>query len=291
MEERLQKILARAGVASRRAAEDLITAGRVRVNGRIVQELGTKADPRRDKVELDGRLVLAERPAYIVLHKPRLVVSTLSDPEGRPTVGEIVEGLGARLYPVGRLDFHTSGTLLLTNDGEFSHGLLHPREGVPKTYVAKVLGVPTEETLQRWRDGIELDDGPTAPCDVRFLREEAGKGWLEITLTEGRNQQIRRMGEACGHPVMRLARLSFAGITSEGLRPGAWRPLSPDELTELRGRYGVPRRVRGANDELAAPPRPARPRATGGFGDRRSSRRGSSSSFDDDGIDDMLASA
>ncbi len=277
MEERLQKILAQAGVASRRAAEDMILAGRVRVNGRLVSELGTKADPRRDKVEVDGRRLVSERQAYVVLHKPRLVVSTMHDPEGRPTVADLVRGLGARLYPVGRLDFHTSGTLLLTNDGEFAHGLLHPREGVPKTYVVKVQGVPTEAMVKRWRDGVELDDGKTAPCEVRFLREEAGKGWLEVTLTEGRNQQIRRMGEATGHPVMRLSRLSFGGVTSEGLRPGEWRPLTYDELSELRGRYGVPRRVRGANDDLVPPARAPRARAAGGFGERRPARRGAPS--------------
>lgn len=293
MEERLQKILAQAGVASRRAAEEMITAGRVRVNGRLVRELGTKADPRRDKVEVDGERLVAERHAYVVMHKPRGVVSTMSDPEGRPTVAELVRGVGARLYPVGRLDFHTSGTLLLTNDGEFAHGLLHPREGVPKTYVVKVQGVPSDAMLERWRTGVELDDGKTRPCQVRFLREEAGKGWLEVTLTEGRNQQIRRMGEATGHPVMRLARLSFGGVTSDGLRPGEWRPLSPDELTELKQRYGVPRRVRGANDALApSPARRPRPKKSGGFGDRRPSRRlGSASPAFGDEVDDAYEAA
>jgi 23S rRNA pseudouridine2605 synthase len=264
-EERLQKIIAHAGVASRRAGEDLILAGRVRVNGHIVTELGAKADARADTIVVDGRRLVAEAPRYFVLHKPRGVVSTLSDPEGRPTVGDLLGELGARLYPVGRLDFATSGVLLVTNDGDFSNGLLHPRGGVPKTYVVKTKGVMKQGDLDRWRDGVELEDGRTLPADIHFLRHEEGKTWFEITLREGKNQQIRRMGEATGFPVMRLARTSFAGITSEGLRPGQSRPLTSDELSDLRKQYGVPKRVHrkeprpaatGPGHEQSPPPRP-----------------------------------
>jgi len=246
MQERLQKIISRAGVASRRAGEELILAGRVRVNGHVVRELGTKADLGADTIEVDGRRLVPEAARYLVLHKPRGVVSTLSDPEGRPTVAGLLEGAGTRLYPVGRLDFATSGVLLITNDGDFANGLLHPRGGVPKTYVVKTRGVMTEAELERWATGVQLEDGKTLPADIHFLRHEEGKTWFELTLREGKNQQIRRMGEATGFPVMRLARLSFAGITSEGLRPGQWRSLGLEELLALREQYGVPRKVRGA---------------------------------------------
>ena len=246
MQERLQKIIARAGISSRRAAEELITGGRVRVNGRVMTELGAKADPREDKIEVDGKRITAPAPVYVVLHKPRNVVSTLSDPEGRPSVAELLESVGTRVFPVGRLDFATSGVLLATNDGEFSQGMLHPKKGVPKTYVVKVAGLMEPSDLERWATGIELEDGRTKPAEVRFLRHEEGKSWFEITIYEGRNQQIRRMGEASGFPVMRLARLSFAGINHEDLRPGQWRFITASELMDLRKDYGVPKRVRSA---------------------------------------------
>jgi 23S rRNA pseudouridine2605 synthase len=257
--ERLQKIIARAGVASRRAGEDLILAGRVRVNGRVVTELGAKADARDDAIEVDGRRLVLEAPLYLVLHKPRGVVSTLSDPEGRPTVADLLRDAGTRLYPVGRLDFATSGVLLVTNDGDFANGMLHPRGGVPKTYVVKARGTMREDDLDRWRNGVDLEDGRTLPAHVHFLRHEEDKTWFEVTLREGRNQQIRRMGEATGFPVMRLARTSFAGITSEGLRPGQWRTLTVDELTDLRKQYGVPKRVRSAQRPPPPGPRPRSP--------------------------------
>ncbi|EYF02760.1 pseudouridine synthase [Chondromyces apiculatus] len=246
MEERLQKIIARAGIASRRAAEALILEGRVRINGRVITELGQKADPGRDRVELDGKRLAPEQPAYIVLHKPRDVVSTVRDPEGRPTVAGLVKDIGVRLYPVGRLDYATSGVLLMTNDGEFANALLHPRGGVPKTYVAKIRGVMSEEDLLPWRKGVQLEDGLTLPAEARILRHEPDRTWIELTIREGRNQQIRRMGDATGWPVLRLARLAFSEITSEGLRPGQWRHLSPDELLEMRKQFGVPKRIRGA---------------------------------------------
>ncbi len=243
-EERLQKILAGGGLASRRAAEQMITAGRVRVNGKVVTELGTKADPRKDKIEVDGQRVVQEHPVYLALHKPRGFVTTLSDPEGRPTIKDLLKphGIPMRVFPVGRLDFGTSGILLLTNDGEFSDGLLHPRRAVPKTYVVKVDGLMEAKDLDRWREGVQLEDGRTLPAEAFVIRHEQGKTWFQITIREGRNQQIRRMGDATGFKVMRLARVAFAGITSEDLKPGDLRPLTYEELVELKQQFGVPRK-------------------------------------------------
>ncbi|MDB4996305.1 MAG: rluB [Myxococcaceae bacterium] len=264
--ERLQKILARGGIASRRAAEQMITAGRVRVNGQIVTELGSKADPKTDKVEIDGTRVVSEDFVYLVVHKPRGVVATMSDPEGRPTVKEILGGAGGRVYPVGRLDFATSGVLLATNDGDFAEGLLHPKKAVPKTYVLKVTGEMNDENIERWRKGIRLDDGMTLPAEASLIRHEGGKTWLELTIKEGRNQQIRRMGEATGFRVMRLARTGFAGITSEGLRPGEWRPLTRDELVALKQEYGVPKKIHVAPMAVAAAQVHTKPRVWSGSG-------------------------
>lgn len=262
MLERLQKIIARAGISSRRAAEELVSSGRVRVNGVVVTELGTKADPYNDKIEVDGRRLVAEDLVYVVLHKPRNVVATMSDPEGRPSVAEYLKHVGGRVYPVGRLDFGTSGVLLATNDGEFANGLLHPRKDVPKTYIIKALGVMSDADLDVWRKGAMLEDGKTLPTEVRFLRHEGDKTWFEMTLREGRNQQIRRMGDATGFRVGRLARLSFAGITSDELRPGEWRHLTKDELIALREAYGVPKRVRAGSGSGGAPPSKLAPRVS-----------------------------
>jgi 23S rRNA pseudouridine2605 synthase len=248
--ERLQKFLARAGIASRRRAEELIAAGRVRVGGRIVTELGTKVDARKDRVDVDGKRVVADEPLYLVLHKPRGVMCTLSDPEGRKTVADLVRNVGARVVPVGRLDFQTSGVLLFTNDGDFAAGLSHPSKGVEKVYVVKVQGNLNETLLDRFRQSIVIDGRPTVPAQVKKLRQENGKTWVEITLKEGRNRQVRRLGEAAGFIVMRLVRSAYAGITAEGLRPGEWRPLTLDELKDLKQAYGVPRRVRSPAAEL-----------------------------------------
>ena len=257
--ERLQKILARGGIASRRAAETVIAEGRVRVNGKVVTELGAKADPLKDKVEVDGKRVIAEDAVYILLHKPRGVVSTMSDPEGRPTVAQTIadvrsaSGKLVRVFPVGRLDFATSGAILATNDGAFSDAMLHPREGVPKTYVVKVSGIMEEKDIEKWRNGVMLEDGVTLPAKVSMLRHEEGKTWFELTIREGRNQQIRRMGEATHFPVMRLARTSFAGVTTEKLPPGRWRLLTRDELLSLKKEYGAPRRIPGNAPSVVAP--------------------------------------
>jgi 23S rRNA pseudouridine2605 synthase len=233
----------------------------VRVNGRVITELGAKADLRNDRIEVDGKQLMYEAPIYLVLHKPRGVVSTMSDPEGRPTVAELVRRAPARVYPVGRLDYATSGVLLMTSDGDFANGLLHPRGGVPKTYVIKVSGNMEEADLDRWRQGVTLEDGErTLPAEVKLLRHEGDKTWIEVVLREGKNQQIRRMGEATGFRVMRLARTSFAGVDAEGLRPGDWRPLTIDELTDIRKAFGVPKRLRAARD-MHAPTSRGRPEA------------------------------
>jgi 23S rRNA pseudouridine2605 synthase len=250
---RLQKVLAHAGVASRRAAEAIIAAGRVRVDGRIVTELGTKVDPRASRVEVDGERIVRQAPVYLILHKPRGVVSTMSDPEGRQTVRDLLGDVAAaRFYPVGRLDFNTSGALLVTNDGDFSVALMHPRRSVPKTYVIKVQGAMEDRDVDRWRRGIDLEDGRTLPAKVKLLRHEGDKTWLELTITEGRNQQVRRMGDATGFRVMRLARVAFAGIGTEGLPPGRWRYLTADEQATLKKEYGVPKRI------VSPPPEEAR---------------------------------
>ena len=275
--ERLQKILARGGFSSRRAAEQLITEGRVRVNGRVVTELGSKADPQRDKVEVNGVRVVAEKAVYVVIHKPRGVVTTMSDPEGRPTIRELLAPVGSRVYPVGRLDFATSGVLLATNDGAFAEGLMHPKKAVPKTYVVKVHGVMEAADLDRWRNGIRLEDGMTLPAQAALIRLDGDKTWIELTIREGRNQQIRRMGEATGFPVMRLARVSFAGISAEGLKPGAWRYLTPDELIGLKKEYGVPKRIVDAEMRPTGRTRPKKnpdsPRGGAGAGRERKERR------------------
>ena len=258
--DRLQKILAHAGIASRRAAEGMIAQGRVRVNGKVVTELGATADSHKDKIEVDNKRVVLEKPVYYVVHKPRGMVSTLSDPEGRPHLGEMLSKMGARVYPIGRLDFHTSGVLLVTNDGELTEALLHPRKDVPKIYVAKLRGHVAVPELDKLRNGVVLDDGhKTKNADVFVLREEDRCTWVQITLYEGKNRQIHRMGDAIGHPVLRLARTSFAGVTSEGLRPGEWRELDARELEKLKKTYVTP--VRKAKDLEALAPKPRGPGA------------------------------
>jgi len=224
---RLNAYLARAGVASRRKADELIKAGRVTVNGEPGQLNTFVASA--DRVAVDGREVAKQRLAHILLHKPGGVVTTASDPQGRPTVVDLVPH-EPRVVPVGRLDADTTGALLLTNDGELAHRLAHPRYGVEKTYVADVGGTPSDETLTRLEGGVELDDGPTAPARARRL----GPHRVELTIHEGRNRQVRRMLEAVGHPVAQLHRSVYAGLTLEGLEPGAWRELEPSEVERLR---------------------------------------------------------
>jgi len=254
-EMRLQRFLAQAGVASRRHAEELIVDGKVRVNGRVVTELGTRVDPARDKVVVSGRRVVAARHAYILLCKPRGTVATVSDPEGRPTVLDLIRDRPERLYPIGRLDFHTDGVLLLTNDGDLANALMHPRREIEKVYHVKLHGVVAAEALERLRAGVRLDDGRrTAPSRVQILASTGKHTWLEITIHEWRNRQIHRMAEAVGHEVLKLSRVGYAGLTVDGLKPGEWRPLRPDEVEALRRRAGL-----GGGPEKA-PPRGSRSR-------------------------------
>lgn len=226
-------MLARAGVASRRSAEQLISAGRVSVAGEVVTTLGVRIDPTRDVVEVDGRRVAAEPLAYVVFHKPRGVVSTMRDPAGRPAVADYVTGVGARVVPVGRLDFQTSGVMLLTNDGAFARNLLHPSRGVLKEYVLKLKGSVDDAGLARLRASIDIDGRPTQPAQVAITRREGDKTWLEVVLHEGKNRQVRRLAEHAGYRVMRLARSRFAGLSVDGLGTGEWRHLTPAELRSL----------------------------------------------------------
>jgi 23S rRNA pseudouridine2605 synthase len=223
---RLNAYLARSGVASRRKADELIKAGRVSVNGEPGQ-LNTFVES-GDRVEVDGREVSAQRLAYLLLHKPAGVVTTASDPQGRPTVVGLVPR-DVRVAPVGRLDVDTTGALVLTNDGELAHRLAHPKYEVEKVYDAEVEGEPSDETLRRLAQGLKLEDGVTAPAEVRRL----GPSTIELSIHEGRNRQVRRMLEAVGHPVRALHRSRYAGLTLEGLAPGAWRALTPSEVERL----------------------------------------------------------
>ena len=233
---RLNAFLARAGVASRRRADELIRAGRVRVNGRP-GELNTAVGA-RDLVEVDGERVERQALAYLLLHKPAGVVTSASDPHGRPTVAELVPP-EPRVVPVGRLDMDTTGALLLTNDGELAHRLAHPRYGVPKVYEVEVEGVPSRDELARLRVGVELDDGPTAPAEVQLLGRTRSASRIELTLHEGRKHQVKRMCEAVGHPVRRLHRARYADLDLDGLAPGGSRSLTRDEVAALRRDVGL----------------------------------------------------
>ena len=224
---RLNAYLARAGVASRRKADELIKAGRVRVNGEPGR-LNTFVGP-DDRVELDGEPLAEQRLAYVLLHKPAGVVTTASDPHGRRTVVDLVEH-ESRVVPVGRLDADTTGALLLTNDGKLAHRLAHPRYEIEKVYEAEVEDEPTDQALRRLEQGIDLEDGRTAPARTRRL----GANRIELTIHEGRKHQVKRMLEAVGHPVRRLHRSRYAGLTLEGLEPGTWRELEPSEVDQLR---------------------------------------------------------
>ncbi|HVM08797.1 MAG TPA: pseudouridine synthase [Acidimicrobiales bacterium] len=225
---KLQKVLAAAGVASRRACEELIADGRVSVNGEVAHQ-GQRVDPETDVIEVDGGLIpVKPGRVYYLLNKPRGTITTADDPQGRPTVVDLVPA-EPRVFPVGRLDGDTEGLLLLTNDGELTHRLTHPSFGVDKEYVAEVEGEPTNAAIRRLREGVELDDGPTAPAKVARLEPNV----LRITIHEGRNRQIRRMCEAVGHPVVRLIRTKIGPLADRRLKPGAWRPLEPDEVRAL----------------------------------------------------------
>src|SRR5579885_2459802 len=258
MEERLQKLIAAAGLASRRHAEELIEAGEVTVNGKTVRELGTKADPARDSIKVRGRLInpLLEKQekVYVLLDKPRGYLTALADPEGRPPVTELLPPSLGRLHPVGRLDFNTEGLLILTNDGELTNHVTSARNHVRKVYEAKVKGVPTEEQVGRLRRGIRLDDGVrTAPAEIRRLGETETNAWFEVVLHEGRNQQIRKMFDAVGHSVLKLRRVAIGSVRDAGLKPGAYRFLTAEEVARLKGGKKAGRK--GAGSEPRTPAR------------------------------------
>ncbi len=236
MQERLQKLIAQAGIASRRASEELISSGEVTVNGKIVTELGTKADPEKDHIKVRGKLIntlLRDiELAYILLNKPKGYLSSVSDPERRPLVTELVKGHG-KLHPVGRLDFNTEGLIILTNDGEFTNAVTKSKT-IPKIYQVKTKGLPTEVAIRKLRRGLRLEDGfKTAPADIKSLTPTDKNGWYEVTLFEGHNQQIRKMFDAVGHSVVKLKRTAIGSITDAGLPVGRSRKLTPDEITSL----------------------------------------------------------
>ena len=237
---RLNKYLSQAGAASRREADRLITDGRISVNGRVQDELGVKIDDEKDRVELDGRPVRKdERLLHVLMNKPIGAVVSLRDPFGRTTVRDLLVGLKARVFPVGRLDTDSSGALLLTNDGDLAFRLAHPRFEVPKVYLAKVEGVPSDESIEKLRKGIFLEGKRTAPAKASLLSRSGPNGLVRITIHEGRKREVRKMFEALGHPVKDLKRTEFAGLTLEGLRPGAWRLLDAGEVRRLRKRAGL----------------------------------------------------
>ena len=236
--ERLQKIIAAAGVASRRKAEELITSGRVQVNGKMVTELGTKADAEQDHIRVDGKLLRGpERYSYIVLNKPKGYVTTVSDPEKRPTVMDLVRSARGRVYPVGRLDWASEGLLLLTNDGELANALMKASSNVSKTYVVKVAGQPEETKLEKLRRGVSIAEKGgrrvrTAPARIKLIRE-GDNPWLEVTIVEGRNRQIRKMFEEVGHHVEKIRRVQYGPLTLD-VPPGEFRSLSLEEVAKLR---------------------------------------------------------
>jgi len=249
-EERLQKIIAAAGIASRRKAEELISQGRVTVNGQVVTELGSKADAGRDSVKVDGKLIRgAQRHTYLLLNKPRGYVTTVSDPEGRPTVMSLLHHTPERIYPVGRLDYASEGLLLLTNDGELANQLTRAASHVRKTYLVKISGRATEENVAKLRRGIRLRPAPgqagrgrdmqavhTAPAEVRLVKDAANP-WYEVTLIEGRNRQIRRMFEEIGHHVEKIKRVGYGPLVLD-VEPGQFRELTPREVDSLRRSTG-----------------------------------------------------
>ena len=237
--ERLQKIIAHAGVASRREAESMIRDGRVTVNGRVVTELGSKADADHDHIKVDGKLITRKEPhRYILLYKPKEVMTTVEDPQGRRTVIDLVRGVRERIYPVGRLDFHSEGLVLLTNDGDLAYKVSHPTHGSVKTYHVKVRGVPEERLVDKLRRGITLEGKRTLPCDIDRIKttgkgDDEGNSWFEVKLREGRTQQIRKMFQAMGHPVSKLRRVAIGPISDPKLTPGVWRELSEREVRML----------------------------------------------------------
>lgn len=234
MQERLQKILSRCGIASRRKAEEMIIEGRVRVNG-VVAALGMKADITKDHIKVNGKLIRSpEHQVYIILNKPEGCITSMYDPEGRPTVRDYLKGVKTNVFPVGRLDYNSEGLLFMTNDGELANAILHPASKIPKTYLVKIEGFLEERDILRLKRGIKLEDGVTAPADVKKIKKTEANSWVEITIYEGRKRQVRRMFERLGHPVIRLRRVRIDGVELGTLASGAFRYLTPEEVRRLK---------------------------------------------------------
>ena len=236
MEERIQKIIAAAGICSRRAAEELILAGKVQINDRVIRQLGTKADADRDEIRVDGKLITTEvERLYVVLNKPAGYVTTMKDPEGRPVVSDLLYAIGERVYPVGRLDYDSEGLLIMTNDGSFAERVQHPRYEIPRTYLVKVRGRLARKEIQAMIKGIKLEDGPFSVKEVHEEKSNEKSQWLRVTIVEGRNRIIRRAMVALGHPVARLIRVGLGKLELGSLKPGEYRPLRKREIEDLLG--------------------------------------------------------
>lgn len=234
MEERLQKILAKMGIASRRAAEEIILEGRVTVNGKAAT-IGMKADPSKDHIKLDGKLLTKPEPkVYLMINKPKGVITTLSESEERPAIRDFLKKIKYRIFPVGRLDYDSEGLLLLTNDGDFAHAILHPSKKIPKTYHVKIKGVLEDNDIEKLKRGVKLKDGATSPSKVKKLRKAEENSWIEITIYEGRKRQVRRMLEKVGHPVLKLKRVRINGIELGNLAPGEIRYLTSEEVNKIK---------------------------------------------------------
>lgn len=238
MEERLQKVLAAHGVASRRKCEEWILAGRVKVNGETITELGFKADPEKDQIEVDGKKIQGESLRYVLFHKPKGVITSVTDPQGRKVVTDFIK-LKERIYPVGRLDYDTTGLLLLTNDGDLANKIAHPSFEIDKTYVATVRGIPGQKALDTLTTGVMLEDGITQPAKVELcsVDEKRGQAVVQLTIHEGRNRQVRRMCEAVGHPVIQLKRIQLGFLTLGNLLAGQYRELKPEEVDKLKSLF------------------------------------------------------
>jgi 23S rRNA pseudouridine2605 synthase len=288
--ERLQKIIAHAGFASRREAEAMIREGKVTVNGRVVTELGSKADPLHDHIKVDGKLITRpEEHRYILLYKPKEVMTTVEDPQGRRTVIDLVRGIRERIYPVGRLDFQSEGLVLLTNDGELAFKVSHPTHGSVKTYHVKVRGVPDDRVVDKLQRGITIEGKRTLPCEIARMkttgkRDDEGNSWFEVKLREGRTQQIRKMFKAMGHPVSKLKRVAIGPISDPKLTAGVWRELTKQEVKMLatmqeakppkQRRTTTPRGASTATARRTAAKKPPQPRAKSAAGSKKKSTAG-----------------
>ncbi|MGQ0811156.1 MAG: pseudouridine synthase [Nitrospiraceae bacterium] len=270
MEVRLQKMIAGTGLASRRKAEAMIAGGLVTVNGKIVRELGTKVNPERDHIKVDGQHLKAVQPyVYLMLNKPKNVMASLSDPQGRPTVKNCLHGVSVRVFPVGRLDFDSEGLMLLTNHGDLAQALLHPRYHVPKTYLIKVKGVLSDEEIATLEHGVKLDDGMTGPARVKKVRKAEQNSWVEITIHEGRTHQVKRMLEAVDHPVLKLIRVKMGPLLLGDLSPGEFRFLTDREANLLRD---LVQQRRSALDSSPQQPKSKSQRSVRGTGWARSKK-------------------